>query len=61
MVALALSAYEDLARIAVFLEQARYDEVNYETKSTTYAPLYKELEEQYILWMLCELKKFIHR
>ncbi len=56
----ALLAYEELARVAVFLEQARLDEVTYESASSSYALRYQEIEEQAVYWLLCQLKKFIH-
>lgn len=55
-----MRAYEDLARVAVFLEQARLDEKRYESGPTSYADHYQEIEEQAIYWLLCQLQKFIH-
>lgn len=56
----ALIAYEDLARVAVFLEQARLDERRYESGTSSYASHFQEIEEQAIYWLLCQLQKFIH-
>ena len=55
-----LLAYEDLARVAVFIEQARLDEKRYESGASSYANHYQEVEEQAIYWLLCQLQKFIH-
>ncbi len=58
---MALSAYEGLARVSVFLEQARYDEDRYESEETSYAQLLQEIEEQAMYWLLCEIQKLIYR
>ncbi len=55
-----VKAYEDLARIAVFFEQARLDEVTYEPEHKRYKRHYQVIEEESIYWLLCQLQKFIH-
>ena len=49
-----------MARVAVFLEQARLDERRYESGTSSYASHFQEIEEQAIYWLLCQLQKFIH-
>ncbi len=50
-------AYEDLARLAVFMEQTRHDERQYE--SSAYEDLYQWIEEHALYALLCQLKYFI--
>ena len=54
------SAYEFLARVAVFLEQARIDEIMYEYGNKNFAAEILNIEEQGIYWMLCQLQIALH-
>jgi len=52
-------AIENLARGAVFVEQARIDETIYSHEETSYRTHFEDVENQGIYWLMCEMQKFL--
>ena len=48
-----------LSRAAVFIEQARLDELLYSPTRHSYLRHFQEIEDQGIYWLLCELNKYL--
>ena len=50
---------ENLARGAVFLDQARIDETEYSHEDTSYQNHFEDVENQGIYWLMCEMQQFL--
>ena len=50
-----LQGFRDLAKVSVYLEQMRFDDITYESSSMLNH--YDNLQEQGVYWLLCELHK----